>query len=52
MSQRVFLGGGPEVSLVFRACLGGALLERGLGPPRLGLSQGGAPPPPKLLISL
>ena len=35
MSQRVFLGGGPEVLLVFLACLGGvrALLDRGLDPP-------------------
>ena len=35
MSQRVFLGGGPEGLLVFRACFGvRALLDRGLGPPR------------------
>ena len=34
MSQRVFLGGGPEGLLAFRACFGvGALLDRGLGPP-------------------
>ena len=31
----MFLEGGPEVSLVFRACFEdlGALLDRGLGPP-------------------
>ena len=29
----MFLGGGPELSLVFRACFVGALLDRGLGPP-------------------
>ena len=30
----MFLEGGPEVSLVFRACFGdlGGLLDRGLGP--------------------
>ena len=29
----MFLGGGFELSLVFRACFVGALLDRGLGPP-------------------
>ena len=29
----MFLGGGFELSLVFRACIVGALLDRGLGPP-------------------
>ena len=29
----MFFGGGFELSLVFRACFVGALLDRGLGPP-------------------
>ena len=29
----MFCGGGFELSLVFRACFVGALLDRGLGPP-------------------
>ena len=45
MSQRVFLGGGLEGLLVFRASFGAALLE-GL------ICLRGVPPLPKLLISL
>ena len=39
----MFLEGGPEVSLVFRACFGdlGALLDRGLGPPGANLPAHG-----------
>ena len=29
----MFLGGGPALSCVFRACFAGALLDGGLGPP-------------------
>ena len=29
----MFLGGGPALSCVFRACFAGALLDRGLAPP-------------------
>ena len=31
-TQCVFLGGGPALSCVFRACFVGALLDRGLAP--------------------
>ena len=39
----MFLGGGFELSLVFRACFVGAFLDPGLGP--LGANLPGASPP-------
>ena len=39
----MFCGGGFELSLVFRACFVGALLDRGLGPP-VRTSAGGLGP--------
>ena len=50
----MFLEGGPEVSLVFRACFGdlSALLDRGLGPPGANLPARLGPPGADLPESL
>ena len=45
----MFCGGGFELSLVFRACFVGALLDRGLGPPVLTVAVASPPQSPSQL---
>ena len=46
----MFCGGGFELSLVFRACFVGALLDRGLGPPVPTVAGGLGPPVPTVAV--
>ena len=46
----MFCGGGFELSLVFRACFVGALLDRGLGPLVPTVAGGLGPPVPTVAV--
>ena len=46
----MFSDGGFELSLVFRACFVGALLDRGLGPPVPTVAGGLGPPVPTVTV--
>ena len=46
----MLFGGGFELSLVFRACFVGALLDRGLGPPVPTVAGGLGPPLPTVVV--